>query len=57
MLDASEPVAEIHAAAKQLGDVVHAPIKDGFGDATYGNVIEDGSVTCQEMSDVEGHNG
>ena len=53
MLDVTESVAEIHDAAKQLGDIIQAQIKESFGDAAYGKVVEELSVMREEMSELE----
>ena len=53
MLDATESVAEIHEAAKQFGDVIQSQIRESFGDAAYGKVVEELKVMREEMSEVE----
>ncbi|KAL8689848.1 MAG: hypothetical protein Q9218_004568 [Villophora microphyllina] len=46
-------VEEIQSAARQLGSIVEARIKDSFGDIAYARAIEEITVLREEMSEFE----
>ncbi|KAI4204200.1 MAG: hypothetical protein LQ350_001391 [Teloschistes chrysophthalmus] len=52
-LDNAESIEGIPSAARQLGHIIEARIKDSFGDIAYARAIEEITALREEMSELE----